>query len=455
MSTKAERTALNFKEKGHRLRMTRYVSVKQKFCIALFGASLWLTLSIYLSLPWIDDLSEVTGRGLAVVIIALIAIIPGFMNAFIMLSLLLDTRPGRKTVSEFPPVTVLIAAFNEESSIRDTVQSLLDQNYPGALYIKIINDGSSDRTASEIASFMTPSTHLELINLKKNGGKSAALNQGLARCETELVITVDADCWILSDGVRHLVQRLLSDPPNTQAVAGSILVRNSRENWITQAQEWDYFLGIAAVKRIQSLFQGTLVAQGAFSIYKKSALEKVGGWPETVGEDIVLSWRLLGHGYRIGHAEDACAFTQCPSTLFQFIKQRQRWSRGLIEAFKDQPRLIFKRRLSTLFITWNAVFPLMDVAYTLAFLPGLVLACFGIFWIVGPMTLALIPPSILLNQVMYRSVIITFRRQHLTVRQNRFGFLVYILMYGIILQPANIYGYVSELLRTKKTWGTK
>jgi len=97
----------------------------------------------------------------------------------------------------------------------------------------------------------------------------------------------------------------------------------------------------------------------------------------------------------------------------------------------------------------------MDLAYTLAFIPGIILACFGIFWIVGPMTLALIPPSILLNQVMYRTIIHTFEREHLLVRRNRFGFFIYILVYGIILQPANVYGYLSEVFSVRKTWGTK
>jgi cellulose synthase/poly-beta-1,6-N-acetylglucosamine synthase-like glycosyltransferase len=69
----------------------------------------------------------------------------------------------------------------------------------------------------------------------------------------------------------------------TVAVAGAVLVRNSRENLLTRAQEWDYFLGIASVKRGQALLQGTLVAQGAFSVYDTTALKLVGGWPNRRG----------------------------------------------------------------------------------------------------------------------------------------------------------------------------
>ncbi|CAC9170971.1 Uncharacterised protein [Comamonas aquatica] len=80
------------------------------------------------------------------------------------------------------------------------------------------------------------------------------------------------------------MRRYLSDPVNTRAVAGAVLVRNSRVNLVTKIQEWDYFHGIAAIKRLQSLYQGTLVAQGAFSLYDTQVLRQLGGWPHTVGK---------------------------------------------------------------------------------------------------------------------------------------------------------------------------
>jgi len=96
--------------------------------------------------------------------------------------------------------------------------------------------------------------------------------------------------------IRQLVARLLNAPPDVQAVAGSVLVRNSRDNLWTRMQEWDYFLGIASVKRMQGLYQGTLVAQGAFSLYRTKALRAAGGWPDAIGEDIVLTCSSCGKG---------------------------------------------------------------------------------------------------------------------------------------------------------------
>jgi biofilm PGA synthesis N-glycosyltransferase PgaC len=432
-----------------------YIPVKTKFVVSLVIATGWMVLSIWLSMPWFDQLSENTTPGVAIFLIGFIAIIPGFMNAFIMSALALDKRPNLPERTGYPGVTVLIAAYNEASSIEDTVRSLMRQDYPGRLQVVVINDGSADATADIVRTLLPEFANLQLVDLKQNGGKAAALNAGLKLCETDYVITVDADCWIWKHGIRNIVGRRLADPPNTRAVAGAILIRNSRQNWLTKAQEWDYFLGIAVTKRIQSLFQGTLVAQGAFSLYDRTTLDEVGGWPHTVGEDIVLTWKILRAGYRVGHAENAFAMTRCPDTLHQFIRQRQRWSRGLIEAFKLTPGILLKRKLPVFYIWWNTLFPFMDLAYTIGFIPGVILACFGYFWIVGPMTLALLPMSFLMNWLMYSRSKATFDEMDLKVRRNRLGLVTYALVYSMILQPACVWGYVSELLNLRKTWGTK
>lgn len=432
-----------------------YLSVKLKFTLALVFALAWMIGSIWFSLPWYEDLSNVIGPFFAYFFITFIAIVPGFMNAFVAMALLLDKRPAVLSEQHYPPVTILIAAYNEADSIASSLSGIFLQDYAGSIQIIVINDGSNDSTAQIVAGLLSEHSNLVLIDLGHNGGKASALNHGLAKCTTDIIISIDADSYILKDGVRHLVGRYLSDPINTKAVAGEILIRNSRENWITKAQEWDYFLGIATIKRIQSLFQGTLVAQGAFSLYDRKTVVELGGWPEMVGEDIVLTWRILSAGHRVGHAEDALAFTDCPNTLSKFIRQRRRWSRGLIEAFKDNPMILFKPRLSTLYVWWNTLFPLMDIAFTFGFIPGLILACFGIFWIAGPMTLSLLPMAFLLNWQMYLKGRAMFNAEHLTVRTNISGFSFYVFAYGLILQPACVYGYFSELFNLRKSWGTK
>jgi biofilm PGA synthesis N-glycosyltransferase PgaC len=214
-------------------------------------------------------------------------------------------------------------------TIADTIASSAGNGYQGPLEVLVLNDGSTDRTAERALKAIArhaPDQRaiVRLVDYRVNRGKAAVLNSGLDEASNELIVTVDGDSRLHPGALTAIVERLLSDPPHTEAVAGAILVGNSRENIITGAQEWDYFHGIAAVKRMQSLYQGTLVAQGAFSIYKRSALRAAGGWQDVVGEDIVLSWAMLDLGYRIGYAEDAIAWTNAPSTFRQFARQRQR-----------------------------------------------------------------------------------------------------------------------------------
>lgn len=432
---------------------TRYVTVNVKFVLALTVASVWAVLSYEIAQRWISDLSGLVGAPLAILVILGIAILPGFMNAFLVTGLLLDRRPRRTPISLYPDITILVAAYNEEDSILSTLKSIELQNYAGQLEVIVINDGSTDGTIKKLSSISYP--WLCVMDLPKNGGKANALNEGLKRASFALTITLDADSYLYTDALTNLVGRFLSDPDNTAAVAGAVLVRNSRLNLVTRIQEWDYFHGIAAVKRLQSLFQGTLVAQGAFSIYRTDLLRGIGGWPECVGEDIVLTWAILEHGYRVGYCEDACSFTNAPTTFKQFIRQRQRWSRGLIEAFKHHWPLLFRFHMITLFIWWNLLFPFLDFIYTFFFVPGIVLALFGYYWLAGPMTLLVLPLAVLVNYIMFLIQSKMFTEQGLKVRKNPIGFVFYALLYGIILQPACLLGYFSEIFGARKKWGTK
>ena len=432
-----------------------YLSVNSKFQIAVVGALAWMLLSIYLAMPWIGELSDVIGRPAALFAIAGIAIVPGFMNAFLLIGLCMDQRPGHTRLDHYPPITILIADYNEGALIADTIASIEAQKYPGKMDVIIIDDGSDDGTGALLAGLVARYEWLSLIRMSKNGGKANALNHGLAAAKASLVITVDADSYLYHSALQSIVERYFEDPRNTRAVAGTVLVRNSRTSWITAAQEWDYFHGISAIKRVQSLFQGTLVAQGAFSLYDRATLRKIKGWPDCVGEDIVLTWAILKEGYRIGHSEEAYLFTNAPATLLQFVRQRQRWSRGMIEGFKQHPDLMLKAQLSTFFVYWNLLFPLLDLAFTICFIPGIVLALFGHYEIVGPMTLALLPMGFAMNYLMYTIGNKSFRHNDLKVRRNLPGFFIYTLAYSLIMQPACLIGYASELLGLKKTWGTK
>lgn len=427
------------------------------FVTSLILAGMWMLFSIWLSLPWLSDLSNLSHPVIAFVVLTFIAYVPGFMNAFLLSTLALRPSALKEEPDEWPGLTLLVAAYHEEELIGETLQNLAAMSYPGKLEIIAIDDGSIDQTfavAEACQRFFEGHADytLRVVRMKRNSGKARALNHGLTLASHQLIVTIDADTLLEPGSLRSMVSHLYASPPQTAAIAGAILLANTFESWVTRAQQWDYFHGIAAVKRMQGNFNGTLVAQGAFSLYRRDALEQVGGWPDTVGEDIVLTWSLLRRNYVVRHAEDAIAWTHAPETWRDLAKQRKRWARGMIEALAIHVRLLGKARLSTMFIYWNLMFISIDLAFTLAFIPGLLLAVFGIYWLAGPITLLVLPLAMLWNILIFRIQTRMLRRNDIQMKKSLLGFVLFAFIYPFVMQPVSVWGYLSELFGRKKEW---
>jgi biofilm PGA synthesis N-glycosyltransferase PgaC len=430
-----------------------------QFGVALAIACAWTVFSVWVSQPWLGDLGNLTHPLAALAALTFVAYVPGFMNAFLLFSLLMEPRRKRRRQLRYPGISVLIAAYQEEEAIAQTLRSVRDAGYPGRIELIVLDDGSADGTSAAVdhcrgALFAdSPGIELRLIRFERNRGKAMALNSGLEQARHALVVTIDADTHLHPGSLSAIVDRLLSDPPDTVAVAGAVLVGNAGESLIAGMQQWDYFHGIAAVKRMQGMYGGTLVAQGAFSIYRRQALLDAGGWPDTVGEDIVLTWALLRGGHRIGYCEGAIAWTHAPPTLGGLARQRTRWARGMIEALAHHRPLLFKPRLTTMFIWWNLLFISLDLTFTFIFIPGLVLALCGIYWLAGPITLLVLPLAALWNLVIFRIQMRMLRRAGIEMKRSLAGFAAFALAYPLLMQPVSLWGYVAELTGRRKEWG--
>jgi poly-beta-1,6-N-acetyl-D-glucosamine synthase len=429
-----------------------YVALPFKLALVIGIALAWAGFSLWLSIPWIDALGSSIGMPLTLAVIFGIAIIPGYLNANLIASLLIDRPPPLRFDLEFPALTVVIACFNEEETIEETLDYVAKQEYPGELRILVADDGSTDRTAELARQRATADRRISVVTLA-HGGKARALTGALKKVRTPLVATVDADTLLMPSSLERIVARLLISPPDTVAVAGAVFVRNSRRNFITRAQEWDYFLGIASVKRQQGLFQGTMVAQGAFSVYRSAALNGVGGWPDRIGEDIVLTWAMMRAGGRVGYERTAIAFTSAPEDAPSFARQRRRWARGMIEGLREHGGALLTGGRSNMHaVLVNFVFPYIDLVYSIAFPIGIVLALTGNFAIVGPMTLAVLPLNIALSMIMFHLSKQSFDEVGLKVRQNRLGFLGYLLTYQLFMSPVSVAGYAQELFGATRRW---
>jgi poly-beta-1,6-N-acetyl-D-glucosamine synthase len=435
------------------VRRRLYVSVTAKFVVAQLLAAGWLGVSVWLSLPWVRELAAAITIVPAVLVVCLVAYLPGWLVAFLAVSLLLDRQPPLRRTHPTVPVTVLIAARNEAERIQETISYIARQDYPGPIEVLVVDNGSTDGTRAVAEAYGAATGQPVRCISEPRPGKSHALNTGLAAVGTELVITLDADTLLHPQAVHQLVARLLSAPPDVQAVAGSVLVRNSRDSLWTRMQEWDYFLGIASVKRMQGLYQGTLVAQGAFSLYRTEAVAEAGGWPDAIGEDIVLTWQLMRQGARVYYEPSAVAFTAAPARLVHLARQRARWARGMIEGIRSVKPWNQPRGLLRFLTAIDLLIPALDVAYALVWLPGLVLAATGRYWIVGPYTLAVLPLTLVVNAILYR-----FQRRRvfnllgLRVRRNAVGFVGFVLAYQMLMSPVAVVGYGQELLGLRRRW---
>jgi biofilm PGA synthesis N-glycosyltransferase PgaC len=435
---------------GERRRL--YIGLHLKLLLVIAIGLGWAGFSLWLSLPWIDSLGEAITIPLAVAVIFGIAIIPGYLNANLIASLLLDRPPPLRLDLAFPDATVVIACFNEEETIGETLDYVVAQEYPGRLRVLVADDGSTDRTAELARARAATNPDIAVLTVP-HGGKAKTLTAALKRVRTPLMATVDADTLLMPSALERVVARLLISPPDTVAVAGAVFVRNSRRNFITRAQEWDYFLGIASVKRQQGLFQGTMVAQGAFSVYRTAALRQVGGWPDRIGEDIVLTWAMMREGGRVGYERTAIAFTTAPEDARAFARQRRRWARGMIEGLREHGgALLAGGRSNVHAVLVNFVFPYVDVVFSIAFPIGIVLALFGNFAIVGPMTLAVLPLNVALSMIMFHLSKQSFDEVGLMVRQNRLGYFGYLFTYQLFMSPVSVAGYAQELFGAARRW---
>lgn len=437
-----------------RTRRLPYMRISTRFAISVGCGLAWMALSAWLAQPWLNQLANEVSLPVAIALIAGLALVPGYLNVQLLSSLVLDRpRPLDLTFPyAYPPLTLLIAAYNERSTLAQTLAYALEQGYPSGFEVIVIDDGSTDDTAEIASGFARLDRRLSVLKAP-HGGKATALNLGLAAAQTPLVATIDADTLLMPGALRRIVARMLLGPPDTVAVAGSVMVRNSRAGVVSAAQTWDYLLGIGSVKRQQALLQATLVAQGAFSVYDAAALRAAGGWPDRIGEDIVMTWALLDAGGRTTYEPTAVAFTQVPTTLRRLARQRRRWARGMIEGLRAYGRtLVLRHKPYAHSVIADAMFPYLDLVFTFAFIPGVVLAMTGNFMIVGPMTLAVLPLNATLAGIMYRLQHRSLTEAGLRVRRGLFGFGVFFLLYQVFMSPVSVSGYLQEAFHLTRRW---
>jgi cellulose synthase/poly-beta-1,6-N-acetylglucosamine synthase-like glycosyltransferase/peptidoglycan/xylan/chitin deacetylase (PgdA/CDA1 family)/spore germination protein YaaH len=230
-----------------------------------------------------------------------------------------------------PAVAVLIPAYNEEKVIHRTIRSVLDSTYPN-LRVVVIDDGSKDQTyevarkefANEIAS-----GRVTLLR-QENGGKAQALNYGLQSVTEEIFVGIDADTLIANDAIAYLVPHFQDQ--RVGAMAGNAKVGNKVNLW-TRWQALEYITSQNFDRRALNTFSAVCVVPGAIGAWRTAAVRAAGGYKtDTVAEDADLTMALLQQGYKVEYEDRALAYTEAPTTANGLMRQRFRWSFGILQA---------------------------------------------------------------------------------------------------------------------------
>ena len=230
-----------------------------------------------------------------------------------------------------PAVAVLVPAYNEEKVIERTVRSVLDSDYP-KLRVIVIDDGSKDATlevtraafAKEIAAGRVT------VLTRPNAGKAAALDFGLEQVTEEVFVGIDADTIIAPDAISMLVPHFSN--PKVGAMAGNAKVGNRVNLW-TRWQALEYITSQNFERRALNTLNAVSVVPGAIGAWRTDAVRAAGGYHhDTVAEDADLTMALLQAGYWVNYEDRALAYTEAPTTANGLMRQRFRWSFGIMQA---------------------------------------------------------------------------------------------------------------------------
>ncbi|WP_231515274.1 bifunctional polysaccharide deacetylase/glycosyltransferase family 2 protein [Herbidospora cretacea] len=237
-----------------------------------------------------------------------------------------------------PPVTVIVPAYNEAAGIQATLRSLVATSYRGEVEILVVDDGSTDGTADLAASPGFPGVR---VIRRPNGGKSAALNTGIAQASHELLIMVDGDTVFERATIGRLVRRFAD--PAIGAVSGNTKVGN-RRGAIGRWQHIEYVIGFNLDRRAFELLDCMATVPGAVGAFRRSALVALGGVSaDTLAEDTDLTMALCRAGWRVVYEENAVAWTEAPASLGELWKQRYRWCYGTLQAMWKHRRAVVER----------------------------------------------------------------------------------------------------------------
>lgn len=239
-----------------------------------------------------------------------------------------------------PRVSCIITCYSEGMDVQKTLLSLCEQTYPGSIEIVPVVDGAAvnHETLEAVRRFtvdpqLYPRRYLRPIAKWQRGGRVSSLNAGLALCSGEIIMVHDGDTSFDNNMVGAMVRHF--EDPDVPAVAGSLRVRNVWASLSTAIQALEYLLSIHMAKIGLSEWNLVNNVSGAFGAFRRSFIERAGGWDTHTAEDLDITLRIKSYfgryrNLRIPFEPEAIGHTDAPVTFRQFLMQRLRWDGDLL-----------------------------------------------------------------------------------------------------------------------------
>jgi cellulose synthase/poly-beta-1,6-N-acetylglucosamine synthase-like glycosyltransferase/peptidoglycan/xylan/chitin deacetylase (PgdA/CDA1 family) len=292
--------------------------------------------------------------------IAMVSVVVGGMTN-VVIAAGRDIRQRRlnqpREVRAGPPVSAVVAAYNEEAVIGRCLEAVCASRYADLLEIIVIDDGSTDATADIVRDWSVRDSRIRLIS-RPNGGKPSALNRAFVEARGEIVVTLDADTLLTPATIDHLLAGFAQDPDGRLgAVAGTVKVGNL-SNLLTRWQALEYLMQIGVERSAQDALHAIMVVPGACAAWRREAVLRVGGYSsQTFAEDCDLALQLQHAGYRVIQSDRAESYTEAPTTFRDLRRQRFRWMFGNVQSLWKHRSMILNPRYG-----WLGVFTLPTAA---------------------------------------------------------------------------------------------
>ncbi|MCL2690853.1 MAG: glycosyltransferase family 2 protein [Candidatus Bathyarchaeota archaeon] len=354
-----------------------------------------------------------------------------------------------------PNVSIIIPVYNEESAIGNTIDAILNSNYPKDKMELVVVDDKSRDNSLEIINKKSLEYGFKVVAHTENMGKRHAMASGVKQCNGDILVCLDSDTLVEPDSIKMLVQPFTDDEVYCVCGNASVINKNSSKTntWLTRFQKVWYAEAFRVRKGVESLFGMVLCCSGVFSAYRREKFERVTnewlnekflGRQVVAGDDRQMTNLMMRMGGKSVFQSTALTYTVVPHNIKKFVNQQVRWARGSVRGTSLALTFFNRKNLSQKILFYLITFSTFVTPFVLvASIIGL--ALFGgtagfISYFLGLVLVALlyaITDKLLMN--------------YFTVKDALYRIALFALMWPVTF--VYLYGWVTPWKGT--VWGTR